>query len=63
MFQGPSLSTVRQPLRKMGSTAARTLLKKLAGEPTPDLIQVDPELIVRESTAPPSTSKMKKATR
>jgi DNA-binding LacI/PurR family transcriptional regulator len=52
-FQVPSLSTVRQPLQKMGSMAAQMLLKKLAGEPTPDTIQVDPELIVRESTAPP----------
>jgi DNA-binding LacI/PurR family transcriptional regulator len=50
-FQVPSLTTIRQPLQKMGSTAARMLLKKLADETTPDLIQVDPELIVRESTA------------
>jgi LacI family transcriptional regulator len=35
----------------MGSTAAQMLLKKLHGESTPDLIHVDPGLIVRESTA------------
>jgi LacI family transcriptional regulator len=52
-YQVPSLSTIRQPLQKMGSTAAQLLLKKLAGESTPDLIRVDPELIVRESTSPP----------
>lgn len=52
-YQVPSLSTIRQPLRKMGSTAAQMLLKKLAGETTPDLIHVEPELVVRESTAPP----------
>lgn len=52
-YQVPSLSTIRQPLRKMGSTAAEMLLKKLAGEDTPRLVQVDPELVIRESTAPP----------
>jgi DNA-binding LacI/PurR family transcriptional regulator len=52
-FQVPSLTTIRQPLQVMGSTAAQMLLKKLHGEITPDLIQVDPNLIVRESTARP----------
>lgn len=51
-FQVPSLTTIRQPLQKMGSTAAQMLLKKLAGKTTPDLVHVEPELIVRESTAP-----------
>lgn len=51
-YQVPSLTTIRQPLQKMGRTAALLLLKKLAGETTPDLVQVEPELIVRESTAP-----------
>lgn len=50
-YQVPSLTTIRQPLQKMGSTAAQMLLKKLADEETPELIRVDPELIVRESTA------------
>lgn len=50
-YQVPSLTTIRQPLHKMGSTAAKMLLKKLADEITPELIRVDPELIVRESTA------------
>src|SRR6202042_2612232 len=51
-YQVPSLTTIRQPLHKMGSTASRMLLKKLAGETTPDLVRVEPELIVRESTGP-----------
>jgi DNA-binding LacI/PurR family transcriptional regulator len=51
-FQVPSLTTIRQPLKKMGSTAALLLLKKLGGETTLDIVQVEPELIVRESTAP-----------
>ena len=51
-YHVPSLTTIRQPLQKMGSTAAQMLLKKLAGKTTPELIHVEPELIVRESTAP-----------
>jgi DNA-binding LacI/PurR family transcriptional regulator len=51
-YHVPSLTTIRQPLQKMGEIAARTLLDKLAGKPTPALISVDPELIVRESTGP-----------
>ena len=51
-YQVPSLTTIRQPLQKMGKTAALLLLKKLAGEATPDLVQVEPELVVRESTGP-----------
>lgn len=60
-FQVPSLTTVRQPLQEMGSTAARMLLKKLADETTPELIRVDPELIVRESTARASSSPKRRA--
>jgi LacI family transcriptional regulator len=50
-FQVPSLTTIRQPLQEMGSTAAQLLLKKLSGETIPESLQVEPELIVRESTA------------
>jgi LacI family transcriptional regulator len=46
----PSLTTIRQPLQRMGALAASSLLKKLAHEKLPDTIKVDPELIVREST-------------
>jgi len=60
-FQVPSLTTIRQPLQKMGAAAAQLLLKKLANEPIPDFVQVEPELIIRESTAHarllPSTKK------
>jgi DNA-binding LacI/PurR family transcriptional regulator len=51
-YQVPSLTTIRQPLKLMGNTAAAALLRRLAHEPVPSLIQVEPELIVRESTAP-----------
>ena len=47
----PSLTTIRQPLERMGALAANCLLKKLAGEKQPETVKVDPELIVRESTA------------
>jgi LacI family transcriptional regulator len=50
-FQVPSLTTIRQPLKLMGSTAASALLRRLAHEPIPETITLAPELIVRESTA------------
>lgn len=51
-FQNPSLTTVRQPLRRMGMIAARILVDRLNGGDDPREVSVDPELIVRESTAP-----------
>jgi DNA-binding LacI/PurR family transcriptional regulator len=53
-FQNPSLTTVRQPLRQMGVIAAETLLRRInapAKTAYPKTITVEPELIVRESTA------------
>jgi LacI family transcriptional regulator len=53
-FQNPGLTTVRQPLRKMGMIAAETLLKRInapSKTPYPKTITVEPELIVRASTA------------
>jgi DNA-binding LacI/PurR family transcriptional regulator len=51
----PSLTTVRQPLRQMGEMAAQVLVKRIQspGAEYPDSVSFDPELIVRESTAPP----------
>jgi LacI family transcriptional regulator len=51
-YHVPSLTTIRQPLQSMGALAATTLLKKMAQERQPDLLRIDPELIVRESTGP-----------
>jgi LacI family transcriptional regulator len=62
-YQVPSLTTIRQPLQKMGSTAAQLLLKRLAGELIPESIQVAPDLIVRESTAPARSLVTKKQNR
>lgn len=54
-YHVPSLTTIRQPMQTMGALAATTLLKKMAGEPQPDLLHVEPELILRESsTAAPT---------
>ena len=53
-YHNPALTTIRQPLFEMGSLAARTLLDRLAGgERTeiPRTLNVEPELVVRHSTA------------
>jgi LacI family transcriptional regulator, repressor for deo operon, udp, cdd, tsx, nupC, and nupG len=49
----PSLTTVHQPRRAIGSLAARHLLSLLDGErPDEKGFQLDPWLVVRKSTAP-----------
>jgi len=54
-FHNPSLTTIRQPLYQMGSTAARMLLQRIRGQATfPDFVPIHPELIIRESTCPPN---------
>ncbi|HUL14928.1 MAG TPA: LacI family DNA-binding transcriptional regulator [Terriglobales bacterium] len=59
-FQNPGLTTIRQPLREMGITAASTVLQRINAGTKADYarsIVVEPDLIVRESTAPvPATS-------
>jgi len=53
-FQNPALTTVRQPLREMGTIAAEILLRRItapAKTPHPKEIVVEPELIIRASTA------------
>ena len=49
----PRLTTIRQPLHKMGWTAAQHLVKRIQSpdEPYPQVIWFEPELVVRESTA------------
>lgn len=54
-FQNPALTTVRQPLWKMGKLAAETVLRRIANgakAPYPKTLTVEPKLVVRESTAP-----------
>jgi len=51
-FHYPSLTTVRQPLHRMGEIAAQTLLERIEGnEEYPRQIAVEPALVIRESTA------------
>ena len=52
----PPLTTVRQPLREMGATAAEVLIRKIENNETVENISVRPELIVRSSTCPPEAS-------
>jgi DNA-binding LacI/PurR family transcriptional regulator len=55
-FQSPGLTTVRQPLRKMGRMAAQVILRRI-GRPDekfdgePFQLVVEPELIIRGTTA------------
>ena len=55
-YQSRALTTVRQPLRKMGELAAQTILRRIthpaeeADNRSAEII-VEPELIVRETTA------------
>ena len=55
-YISPPLTTVRQPMRKMGAIAARTLLDLIEGRMkyVPE-ITIEPELVVRQSTARPSS--------
>jgi LacI family transcriptional regulator len=60
-FQNPGLTTVRQPLREMGVIAAETLLRRINAPrkgPYPKAITIEPEFIVRASTAPPASPKV-----
>ena len=52
-FHNPALTTIRQPLFEMGNIAAKTLLSKLSGKTgtdSPATLNVEPTLIVRQST-------------
>src|SRR5438045_5574476 len=52
-FANPPLTTVRQPLLRMGQIAAQTVVDLIEerGEYVPE-IAIEPELVVRESTGP-----------
>jgi LacI family transcriptional regulator len=54
-YYNPSLTTIRQPLYQMGTEAARILLQRIRGASDfPNELPVMPELVIRESTCPPS---------
>jgi DNA-binding LacI/PurR family transcriptional regulator len=53
-FHSPQLTTVRQPLKKMGLIAAETLLRRIARPDDKSYLReivIEPELVVRQSTA------------
>lgn len=54
-FSVPSLTTVRQPLLSMGRIAAQTIIDRIEERAAYEQeIAVEPELVVRASTAPPN---------
>jgi LacI family transcriptional regulator len=54
MYLDPELTTVKMPLREMGSAAVESLLALLEGRRVDDVrVSTPPELLVRASTAPP----------
>jgi DNA-binding LacI/PurR family transcriptional regulator len=50
-YTQPPLTTIRQPMRRMGQLAMESLFKLMSGDESEIRIKVDAELIVRESTA------------
>jgi DNA-binding LacI/PurR family transcriptional regulator len=53
-FQNPSLTTVRQPLRRMGEIAAETVLGRIGNSRDgryQKRVTIEPELVIRGSTA------------
>ncbi len=55
-YHNPSLTTIRQPLKQMGLTAARILLQRIHREEAiPRAVSILPELVIRESTSPPTS--------
>ncbi len=56
----PALTTIRQPLKQMGQIAARTVVEQIEGksEYIPEIV-VEPELVVRASTAAASPASHK----
>jgi LacI family transcriptional regulator len=54
-FIHPNLTTVRVPMAELGAAGVARLLHELDGEPHNSRVRLHPvELVVRESTAPPS---------
>jgi LacI family transcriptional regulator, repressor for deo operon, udp, cdd, tsx, nupC, and nupG len=49
----PPLTTVRQPMNRMGQLAMESLLRLMSGEKMVGTIRVEPELVVRKSTMSP----------
>lgn len=50
-YTEPPLTTIRQPMRKMGLLAMESLARLMSGVETEIRIEIEPELVLRESTA------------
>jgi len=63
-YQTRGLTTVQQPLREMGKTAAQAVLNRIAkgndADRGPEQILFEPRLVVRETTAPVRQAKVRK---
>jgi DNA-binding LacI/PurR family transcriptional regulator len=61
-YANPALTTVRQPLLKMGQIAAQTVVDQIEGrgEYVPE-IAIEPEFIVRDSTGPAPERQLRSA--
>jgi LacI family transcriptional regulator len=59
-YANPALTTVRQPLLKMGQIAAQTVVDQIEGraEYVPE-IAIEPEFVVRESTGPAPSKQLR----
>ncbi|MGA7339412.1 MAG: LacI family DNA-binding transcriptional regulator [Terracidiphilus sp.] len=55
-YTQPPLTTVRQPMRRMGQMAMESLFRLMSGEESVAQIKVEAELMVRESTASAKSS-------
>jgi DNA-binding LacI/PurR family transcriptional regulator len=61
-FNSPGLTTVRQPLERMGQIAAKTLIDQIEGKADyVSEIAIEPEFVVRASTGPAQTSRARSA--
>lgn len=49
----PALTTIRQPKRDLGAAAARTILDRIEGRPVAPVTLLEPQLMRRETVAPP----------
>ena len=62
-FNSPGLTTVRQPLQRMGQIAAKTVIDQIEG--TADYVSeiaIEPEFVVRASTGPAAISSLPRLT-
>ncbi|OIJ68633.1 LacI family transcriptional regulator [Streptomyces mangrovisoli] len=58
-YTDPPLTTLRQPIEAMSRAAVTLLVNQISGEnPTPQELLHEPELVVRNSTAPPLVTRL-----